>query len=129
MLDVQPTGSEKETAQATFRHLRVIGKKFERASVVLDNMWFENCWFENCDVFYSGSPTETRSCRFENVPWCFQSVIVAPVGRSGLCRNRHKALHRRRSLLFFEPPFVLRILVRSFSCAKPGAHRRHPGAI
>jgi len=50
-------------SEAMFQHVRVIGKKFEGASVVLDNMWFENCSFENCDVFYSGGPTETHSCR------------------------------------------------------------------
>jgi hypothetical protein len=52
-------------SEAMFQHVRVIGKKFEGSSVVLDNMWFENCSFENCEVFYSGGPTETRSCRFK----------------------------------------------------------------
>jgi hypothetical protein len=28
--------------EAVFQHVRVSGKKFERSSVVLDNMWFEN---------------------------------------------------------------------------------------
>jgi hypothetical protein len=29
--------------EATFQQVRVTGKKFERAFIVLDNMWFENC--------------------------------------------------------------------------------------
>jgi len=32
-------------SEAVFKHVRVTGKKFERASIVLDNMWFENCSF------------------------------------------------------------------------------------
>jgi len=66
-------------SEATFRHVRVNGKKFEHASIVLDNMWFENCSFEDCDVFYSGGPTEARSCRFENVRWCFQAAAALTV--------------------------------------------------
>jgi hypothetical protein len=53
-------------AKATFQHVRAIGKKFERASVVLDNMWFDNCSVENCDIFNSWGPTGTRSCHFQS---------------------------------------------------------------
>jgi hypothetical protein len=66
-------------SEGAFQHVRVIGKKFERSSVVPDNMWFENCSFENCDVFYSGGHSETRSCRFENVRWCFQGAAALTV--------------------------------------------------
>jgi hypothetical protein len=66
-------------AEATFPHVRVTGKTFDRASIVLDNMWFENCSFENCDVFYSGGPAETRSRRFENIRWCFQGAAALTV--------------------------------------------------
>jgi hypothetical protein len=53
-------------AEAVFQHVRVSGKKFERSSIVLDNMWIESCPYEDCDVFYSGGPVEARSCRFEH---------------------------------------------------------------
>ncbi len=66
-------------AEAVFQHVRVSGKRFERSSIVLDNTWFENCSFHDCDIFYSGGPTETRSCRFENVRWCFQGAAALTV--------------------------------------------------
>jgi hypothetical protein len=52
---------------AVFQHVRVLGKNFERSSVVLDSRWFENCSFKDCEVFYSGGLTEARSCRFDNI--------------------------------------------------------------
>jgi hypothetical protein len=52
-------------SEAAFQHVRVIGKKFEGSSVVLDNMWFENCSFENCEVFYSGGPAVISESGFK----------------------------------------------------------------
>ena len=66
-------------SEAVFQHVRVSGKKFERSSIVLDNMRFENCSFKDCDVFYSGGPVETESCRFENVRWFFQGAVALTV--------------------------------------------------
>jgi hypothetical protein len=52
--EIERRGSEEEKmTKAVFQHVRVSGKKFERSSIVLDNMWFENCWFEDCELFYS----------------------------------------------------------------------------
>jgi hypothetical protein len=42
-------------SEAMFQHVRVSGKRFERPSIVLENMWFENCSFPECEVFYSGA--------------------------------------------------------------------------
>jgi hypothetical protein len=64
---------------ATFQHVSDTGKKFERSSIVLDNMWFDNYSFENCDIFYSGGSAEVRSCRFENVRWCFQGAAALTI--------------------------------------------------
>ena len=33
-------------SEAVFQHVRVMEKKFEGSSVVLDHTWFENCSFE-----------------------------------------------------------------------------------
>ena len=65
--------------EAAFQHVRVSEKKFERSSIVLDNMWFENCSFKDCDMFYSGGPAEIQSCRLENVRWCFQGAVALTV--------------------------------------------------
>ncbi len=42
-------------------------------------MSFENCSFKDCDVFYSGDPTETQSCRFENARWRFQGAAALTI--------------------------------------------------
>jgi hypothetical protein len=66
-------------SEAIFQHVRVSGKNFERSPIVLDSMWFENCSFKDCEIFYSGGPAETRSCRFENVRWHFQGAAALTV--------------------------------------------------
>ncbi len=66
-------------SKAVFQHVRVSGKTFEGIPIVLDSTWFENCSFKDCDVFYSGGPTEARSCRFENVHWHFQGAAALTV--------------------------------------------------
>ncbi len=66
-------------SEAVFQHVVVSGRNFERSAVVLDSICFENCSFKDCEVFYSGGPTEARSCRFENIHWHFQGAAALTV--------------------------------------------------
>jgi hypothetical protein len=56
-------------------HLPVIRTRtFIGQKVALDGTRFENCIFKDCDILYSGGPTETSSCYFENVRWIFEGA-------------------------------------------------------
>ncbi len=66
-------------SEAIFQHVRVSGKGFERLPAVLDSMWYEDCYFKDCELFYSGGPTETRVCWFENIGWRFQGAAVLTI--------------------------------------------------
>jgi hypothetical protein len=51
-------------SEAVFQHVRVMEKKFEGSSVVLDNTWFENCSFENFDVLRAACGADSYGVGF-----------------------------------------------------------------
>lgn len=73
MIGLTPTRDSMEPPK-TFRLPVIRQRTFIDTKVTLDNNWFENCTFRNCDIIYTGGPTETSACYFENVRWVFEGV-------------------------------------------------------
>lgn len=55
-----------------FSEARIVGVKYERKYVVLDNFHYENCEFFDCQFLYSGGPFVLNNCRIERTKWIVQ---------------------------------------------------------